>query len=444
MEKFVLIGAGSALFMRGLVADIVRRNEECDLALVDVAPEALQAAEQLARKMIEARKAPIGLSASTDRREALNGATVVICTIAVGGAKASEQDGVIPRKYGVFQTIADTVMPGGTVRALRMIPVMVAVAEDVCDLAPTALFFSYSNPMTPLCRAVRKVTDAPLVGLCSGVDGTARHLARALGVTIDEVSYAASGINHLTWFTEFQVNGKDAMPDLHRAAAEKLASLEHGAELYRKALEEVGPFSWQLFEAFGAYPAPGDRHVIEFFPHLFRDGKYYGKTLGVDVYNFESWVEFCRKVTDEMRLEALSKAPLPDNYFETIGGERSMVVDMLESIRRDAGRVYSVNLPNRGQIPNLPDGAIVESPAVADRSGLRSVPQRPLPSGVVGTMATRLAWVETVVEAALEGSREKFIQALVLDGAADSIGKAAALADEFLVAQAEYLPQFRT
>ncbi|MCX6377472.1 MAG: alpha-glucosidase/alpha-galactosidase, partial [Armatimonadetes bacterium] len=123
MEKFVLIGAGSALFMRGLVADIVRRNEECRLALVDVAPEALRVAEQLAKKMIEARKSPVRLSASTDRREALKGATVVICTIAVGGAKASEQDGVIPRKYGVFQTIADTVMPGGTVRALRMKPV---------------------------------------------------------------------------------------------------------------------------------------------------------------------------------------------------------------------------------------------------------------------------------------------------------------------------------
>jgi alpha-galactosidase len=244
---------------------------------------------------------------------------------------------------------------------------MVAIAEDVCDLSPTALFFSYSNPMTPLCRAVRKVTDAPLVGLCSGVDGTARHLAKTLGVTPDEVSYAAAGINHLTWFTEFQVNGKDAMPDLHRVAAEKPASLEHGPEVDRKVLEEVGPFSWQLFETFGAYPAPGDRHVIEFFPHLFRDGKYYGKTLGVDVYNFESWVEFCRKVTDEMRLviaekmEGLPREKLAESEVErfarAIAASTAEMADQGTNRKRVAPEILEARAKAQTRMSDLLDKA---------------------------------------------------------------------------------------
>ena len=443
MERFVLVGAGSALFTRGLVADLVGRNEQCRLAVVDIAPEALEVAERLAAKMIEATGAPVELVASTERRDVLADATAVICTIAVGGAQASEQDGVIPRKYGVWQTIGDSVMPGGTARALRSIPAMVAIAEDVCELAPDALFFNYSNPMTPICRAVRKATGAQVVGLCTGVDSTARHLANVLGAALDEVSYSAAGINHLTWFTEFRVNGEDAFPRLRELAAEKLSSLEGGAEVDRKVLEDIGPFSWQLFELLGAYPAPGDRHIIEFFPHLFRDGKHYGKTLGVDIYSFESWIGFCREITDQMREEALSKEPLPRDYFERIGGERSMAFEIVDSVRRDAGRVYSVNVPNRGQIPNLPEEAVVESPAAANASGLRPIPQAPLPSGIVGTLATRLAWVETVVEAALEGSRDKFVQALLLDGAVDSIDKAGALADEFLAAQAQFLPRFR-
>jgi alpha-galactosidase len=446
LEKVVLVGAGSALFTKGLVADLVGRDEACELALVDIAPEALEVAERLARKMIETRKSPVRVTAALDRREVLKDATLVICTIAVGGAKASEQDGVIPRKYGIYQTIADSVMPGGTARALRTIPQMVAIAEDVCDLAPNALFFNYANPMIAICRAVRKATDAQIVGLCTGVDSTARGLATTLGAILDDVRYTAAGVNHLTWFTHFRINGEDAMPRLRQVAAEKLAPLaafDQGALEVGRDVLEGSPFSWRLFELFGAYPAPGDRHVIEFFPQLFRGGKYYGKTLGIDIYNFESWVVFCQEMADQMRQEAFLNGPLPDDYFQRIGGERSMAFGILDSMRRDLGQVYSANVPNRGQIPNLPEDAVIECPAIADGSGLRPMLLDALPSGITGLLATRLAWVEATVEAALEGSRDKFIQALLLDGAVDSLATASALADDFLSAQAELLPQFQ-
>ena len=426
----VLIGAGSTVFTRGLVADLILRTRETELALVDIDSEALAVAEGLSRKMIEAKRAPVRLSATTDRREVLHGATAVICTIAVGGRRAWEQDVLIPRKYGIFQPVGDTVMPGGTSRALRMIPAMVAIAEDVLDLAPNALFFNYGNPMACVCRAVRKATGADIVGLCHGVSGVASYLASALGVSPSRLEYNAVGMNHLTWFTEVRADGADAIPRLREIAAAK------------SERQDDNPFSWHLFQLFGAFPAVLDRHITEFFPQFFASGKYYGRMLGVDAYSFEDRIRHGDRIYEEMKEVALSGDPLPADYFDRIGGEHEQVVEIIEAIRTDAGRIYSANLPNLGQVPNLPADAIVESPAFADASGLQAIRQRPLPPGIAGTLAARLAWVETVVEAALEGSRDKFIQALVIDGSVDSLDTATRLADELLAAHAQHLPQF--
>jgi alpha-galactosidase len=438
MEKYVLIGAGSAMFTRGLLADMIRQGEPCELALVDIDPAALEVAERLAAKMVALSGAPVRLSAATDRRQVLPGATVVICTIGVGGRRAWEQDVLIPRKYGVYQPVGDSVMPGGTSRALRMIPAMVAIAQDVQALAPQALFFNYGNPMAPVCRAVRKATGANMVGLCHGVFGVARHLARALDVTVERLTYSAVGMNHLTWFVEVRLDGQDAMPRLRELAATRKNARAHEISSFA----DFAPLSWHLLELFGGFPAAMDRHVTEFFPQFVSAGRYYEHTLGVDAFSFEGTIAAGDRIFAEMKQTALSDEPLPADYFERIGGEHEQVLEIVRSIRGESGRVYSVNLPNRGQVPNLPAEAIVESPAVADGAGLRPIVQPPLPAGIVGTLATRLAWVETVVEAALEGSRRKFVQALVLDGAVSSLDVAERLADELLTVQAAHLPQF--
>jgi alpha-galactosidase len=324
-------------------------------------------------------------------------------------------------------------MPGGTSRALRMIPSMVAIAEDVLDLAPNALFFNYGNPMGPVCRGVRKATGANMVGLCHGVFHVAHFLSHVLGAQIE---YAAVGMNHLTWFTEVRIDGRDAMPRLMQIADEKIA------QLGERPPDELDVFTWQMIKLFGAFPAVLDRHITEFFPQFFRNGDYYGKKLGVDAFSFEGTIAGGDQIFDEMKEVAASKDPLGEEFFERIGGEHEQVMEIIESIRTDAGRVYSANLPNTGQVPNLPMEAIVESPAIADKSGMHPIDQNPLSAGIVGTLATRLAWVETTVEAALEGSRDRFVQALVLDGAVDSMETAEKLADELLSALAEYLPQF--
>ena len=452
-EKVVLIGAGSAMFTRGLTADFLQRDWDAQLALVDLQPEALAVAEGLTRKMLQARKSKVKLTASTDRRSVLKGATAVICTIGVGGRRAWEQDVFIPRKYGVFQPVGDSVMPGGASRSLRMIPAMVDIAKDILDLAPTALFFNYGNPMTTVCRGVRKATGANIIGLCHGVNHVGSYLAGVLDAPREAFQYTAVGLNHLTWFVEAGVRGGDAMPRLREIAGRRASASVDAAELGARFAEagtapgaEVArdnPFSWQLCALFGAFPAVLDRHVCEFFPQFFSTGKYYGKTLGVDCYSFEQTIAYGDREYDEMRKMALSSQPLSQDYFDKLGGEHEQALDILESIRGNDSRVYSVNLPNRGRVPELPEEAVLEGPALATGGTLRPVAVPPLSSGVAGILAGRLACAETIVDAALEGSREKFIQALLLDGSIRSLEAAAKLADELLAAQAAFLPQFK-
>ncbi|MCB9113900.1 MAG: hypothetical protein M9936_01080 [Caldilinea sp.] len=440
-ERIVLIGAGSAVFTAGLIADLIRLGQRADVALVDPNPGALNVAIHLAQKMIAASGAPLTLRAALDRRDVLPGATAVICTVGVGGRRAWEQDVFVPRRYGIYAPVGDTVGPGGSSRALRMIPAMVDIARDVLDLAPDALFFNYGNPMAPVCRAMRKATGAPVVGLCHGVMETARYLARSLDVDVADLRYMAAGINHLTWFTQVAVGEEDAMPRLRAIAVERAAeapaALPAGDSPYESP--EDNPFTWRLMHWFGAFPAVLDRHVTEFFPQFFRDGSFWHKRLGVDAFSFEGTIADGDETFAEMSAVALSDDPLPAEYLAQFGGEHEQVMDIIRAVRTDSGLVVSANLPNAGQAPSLPQDVIVEGPARVDRHGVTALPQPALPAAITGTLATRYQWVETIVESALERSRDKFVQALVLDGAVSSIDQAAALADDLLAAQARYL-----
>ncbi len=440
-EKIVLIGAGSAMFTRGLVADVLRHGWEGELALVDIDPGALEVAERLARKMLDARRAPLTLQAATDRREVLSGATAVICTVGVGGRRAWERDVYVPRRHGIYQPVGDTIMPGGSSRALRMIPAMVDIARDVLNLAPSALFFNYGNPMSAVCRGIRQATGAPVIGLCHGVNHVAHYIASALEVPVEKLKYTALGINHLTWFTEVRIDGQDVMRRLRAIAREKRERRGKTPD-WQPDVEDY--FTWQLVDLVGAFPAVLDRHVCEFFPRLFSaKGSYYGKTLGVDAFSFEKCIEWGDQVFAEMQEIARSDKPLPANFFDSFSGEHEKVTDIIAGIRNDKGEIFSANLPNRGQIPNLPEDAVVESPAVADAGGLRPIAQPPLAQVLAGTLVQKFLWVETIVEAALESSREKFAQALLIDGAVESIDQAHRLADDLMAAQSEYLPQFK-
>ena len=445
MTKIALVGAGSAVFTKGLVADLIARGEETTIGLVDPDPVALEVATGLATKMIRSRNAPIQLESSTARDDVFPGADAIICTVGVGGRKAWLADVRIPRQYGIYQPVGDTIMPGGLSRALRMIPAMVDIASDMLRLCPHALFFNYGNPMSAVCRGVRKATGAPVIGLCHGVFHVAATIARVLGVDVASLRYTAVGINHLTWFTEVRSAGRNLMPALREYGRAKLEELFDGAALPNNGATAptANPASWLLLETFGAFPAVLDRHVCEFFPHLYsREGAYFGKTLGTDCFSLERTIEDGDEAFAEMQAIASGRVEIPDEYFDRSSGEHEQVVEIIDSIRADRGTIYSANLPNKGQVPNLPADAVVESPVTADGSGLRAIQQPPLTPGVAGTLQRPFAAVEAIVGAALSGSREEFVQALLIDGSVQGHREAGRLADELLAVHAEHLPQF--
>ena len=428
-RKIVLVGAGSAMFTQGLVADMILSPDmgPWELGLVDIDPQALETAEGLSRRMVEARGADIAISASTDRRDVLPGADVVVMTVGVGGRRGWEKDVFIPRKYDIYQPVGDSVMPGGISRAMRMIPALVDIARDVQHLCPDALFINYSNPLTANCWAIRKATGVPVVGLCHGQFSVERQLAEFIGAPPEEVTSLYAGLNHLTFFFDLRWNGRDAWP----LVRERLASASYD-----------NPFSWSIFQTYGAYPAVNDRHVSEFFPERFPEGRYYGKTLGVDAYSVEGTIAWGDKIYADMRAQALGEEPLDEEVFDRAEGEHELLIDILRSMERDDRRVYSVNLPNRGAVPNLPYEAILEMPAAATATGLRPLQIPDFPDPLAAIITRKLSATLLTVEAALAGDRGLFVEALLADGAVRDPEVARQMAEELLEAHRQDLPNF--
>lgn len=450
-RKIVLLGAGSAVFTTKLIADLIKSKERWDLGLVDISEENLEVARRLAERMIRLTDAPIRIAATTERRDVLAGSDVIVSTIAVGGRRAWEADVFVPREFGIYQPVGDSVMPGGISRALRQAPVLVAAAEDIADLCPDAWFFNYANPMTANCRAVRKATPVKVIGLCHGVFGVERTLARFIGAAPADVASIAVGVNHLTWLLDLRWRGLDAWPLVRRELARQAGEVfeETLGEAYadadagdRSGSVEDSPFSWELFKLYGAFPAVLDRHVTEFFPEMCRKGAYYGKTLGTEVFSIEGTIENGDRSFARMQEMAFEDAPLPEHLLKGGTGEHEQLLDILMSLWKNQARVYSVNLPNEGQVRNLPEGAVLESPALVNGSGFYPLGIGEIPTGIASTLVRRLASVELTVDAALTGNLDLFVQALIADGAVTVPGEARRLALALLDAQKAHLPQF--
>jgi len=447
--KIVLIGAGSAVFTKGLVADLIAAPElgPWELGLVDIDPEALEVAEGLAQRMVRATgehgaDVEIAVSASVDRRDLLPGADVVVTTIGVGGRRAWEADVFIPRTYGIYQPVGDTVMPGGISRAMRMVPALVAIARDVAELCPGAWFFNYSNPMTVNCWAVREATGVPVIGLCHGTFDVSRELARFVGAPPEEVTTRFAGLNHLTFIHDLRRHGRDMWPVARERLGSYVGRLAEPTTVgsATRPTWADNPFSWSLFSAYGAYPAANDRHVTEFFPERFPGGSYYGKTLGVDAFSFEGTIAGGDREYSHMREQALGRAPLDEWIFKHSVGEHEQLLHIIRAMRYDTRELFAVNLPNGGAVPNLPPDAVLELPAVATAVGLLPVRTPDLSDELAGIITRRLASVRLTLRAALTGDRTAWVEALLLDGAVTDRATAEALVEEMAAAQRPYLP----
>jgi alpha-galactosidase len=427
--KIVIVGAGSVAFTPALLSGfgVDHRYQGSTLGLVDVDESALDLVTRFARRVSEELDLDWQIEASTDRQEVLPGAQVVTTAIGVGGLEAWVQDVEIPHKYGIIQPVGDTSGPGGLARALRHIPVLVELAQDMERLCPQATLYNFTNPLTVLTQAVNARTAVRCVGLCIGPELTWEHLCRVLDVDRAQTSAVIGGINHCHWVLNLRVQGQDALPKLCAALAE-----HDGGQ----------PLCATLFRRFGAYPGPGDGHVAEFYPQLI------GPLLA-DAEAFQGGaIRNVRRTYPQLRAKmaaiAEGRDPIDASSFaEELAWEHTQLLDLLVSEQDDLGQVFYVNLPNQGYIHNLPDGVAVEIPARVDAAGIHPFALGDLPLPILPGMLHKVSSLGLIIEAALEGSREKAVQAYLNDPYCTDIEAGAKLVNELIDAQLAYLPRFR-
>jgi alpha-galactosidase len=451
MHSLVLIGAGSAVFTRGLLADLISATDlgDWEIRLVDTAEVPLRKAVGLAERMIAARGVGnmIRVTGSLDRADVLPGADFVVTCVGVGGRPGWQADHEICMRHGVYQPVGDSVLPGGISRLLRTTPVLVDIARDVAELAPEAFFFNYSNPMTANVTAMARYAGVEdVVGLCHGMHHVQHHLAAFVGAPFAETSTLYAGINHLTFIYDFRWNGEDAWPLVRTKVDRELAEPPDPDDLGNIFADGTkawhNPFSWELFRRYGAFPAAEDRHVTEFFPERWANGKYYGKTLGVDAFSVPEILDWGERRYQSMIDQADGTVPLDESIFDRSSGEQEQLIAIIRSVLTDSRQMFSCNVLNRGSVPGLPDDAALEIPGVATARGIRPIAVPDLPLPLTAILARRLSSVYLAIVAAMTGDRDLVVESVIADGAVTDPDAAAALTDALLDAQQQYLPRF--
>ncbi|MFW6189240.1 MAG: alpha-galactosidase [Planctomycetota bacterium] len=437
MARIVFIGAGSLGFTRRLVRDILTFPllEDSTLALVDIDEERLDFARKACNAIIEKGDYPATVEATTDRREVLEGADAVICTILAGGIDVFRHDLEIPKKYGVDTNIGDTRGPSGIFRALRTIPVMLDICRDIEELCPKAILLNYTNPMAMLCRAMQRETEVQVTGLCHSVQGTARMLAGWIDAPPEETTYVCGGINHQAWYVDFEWNGEDAYPLLK----EKVANDD---EIYNEEIVRN-----EMFLKLGYYVTESSGHNSEYNwwfrkrPELIE--KYCepgtGWNPGEYAYIVRKYEE--RKNTWQQQVQEWFEEGAP------ISLERGheYAAHIVNAWMGGQPFEFNGNVPNTGLIPNLPQEACVEVPVLANRRGFSPMHVGELPPQCAVLNQVNVAVEEMAVEAALTGDPEPVFHAVVHDpltAAVLSMEEAKQMTQEMLEQNAEHLPQF--
>ena len=436
----VLIGAGSSVFAKGLILDLIgRKDEQWQLSLVDIDEKSLEAIYSLGSKMIKQKGADIILDRSTDRKDVLGGADYVVTTIGVGGRRAWEQDVFIPRKYGLFQAVGDATGPGGVSRTMRMIPPMVEIARDMQKFCPGAFFFNFANPMTQICQAVTQATGYPVAGLCHGVPNGKRRVAHLMGVPEEALSIQAAGLNHMVYIYDIRYEGRDYFPDiidkLSKVAGQRVIGLDND--------RVFGPLTEQFIRDYHTVVVSNDRHFAEFHAWCFEEKGYYGKTLGVDAFSFEETIGEGDITYEETAKYARWEGDLPEEVFMREEGEQEQLTGIIDSMLYDRKKIFYINLPNQGAIPAINDRSVIERDTVVSAAGLcpLACPSYPMP--LTGFISVWLGIYDLMNEAALTGNPQLMLDAMCAEGYIRDVKKGRQMVDELIKAQISYLPQFR-
>jgi alpha-galactosidase len=439
VTKIAFIGAGSTVFAQKLLADIIRFPELADatVALHDIDDERLRTSDIVSRKIARQLGASPTIEATTDRRQALDGADFVMSMFQVGGYRpATVTDFEIPKKYGLRQTIGDTLGIGGIMRSLRTIPVLLDLCRDMEEICPDATFLNYVNPMAMNCWAIDRASSIRTIGLCHSVPHTAHHLAGDIGVPADEVSYLVAGINHVAFFLKFERDGEDLYPRLREF-------VESGKVAPRNYMPWplTDQVRYEVFRRLGYFVTESSEHFSEFVPWFIkRDRPDLIERFNIPLDEYPRRCEWRIEGWEKLRSELESSdEPIELDTQEDYG---PLIVHSM--VTGQPRTVYG-NVPNHGLIDNLPDGCCVEVPCLVDANGVQPTYVGALPPQLAALMQTNINAQALTVEAALTGEREHIYHAAMMDphtSAELDLDQIWAMVDELIDAHGDLLPPF--
>lgn len=451
--RIVFIGGGSYQWTPKLLLDIADTPSlaEAEIVIEDIDPRPIPDLVDFVHHIARVRQVDLRATGTTDQRAALEGADHVVVCISTGALDSMQHDLVIPERYGIRQSVGDTVGPGGILRGLRNIPVMLGIARDMEDVCPDAWLLNLTNPMTTLTRAVLRDTSVTAIGLCHEVTIALYTLSQILDCDPREMNPTVAGINHLPFVTALDVDGEDGLAMLRDVLADPDArarplairgitgheAVSAGGAFTVDSLLASNRVKVELFERFGVLPAAGDRHLVEFFPGFLTEESDWGARWGVHLTSIDDRRQWLAHYIREFeRLRGTDDLPREPS------GE--MVAAVVDSRLRDRAREIPLNIANHGQVPDLPADVVVESMVTVDARGTRGRDVTPLPTVLAEQVRRVSAAQELVVEAAVSGDRTLVRDALLLDPLAgridyDTLGR---MADDLLDATAAWLPQF--
>lgn len=437
MKKITFIGAGSLVFTRNLVKDLMGMEafRDAELCLMDIDEKRLQYSGRCVQKIINAFHNPAVITMTTNRREALKGADGIICTVYNGGNDVLQTEVDIPYKYGVSMNVGDTRSVAGIFRALRNIPLMLDICRDMEEICPDAVLLNYTNPMGMLCSAMQKYTSVLVTGLCHSVVNTADMLAGWIGAPIEEIDYTCAGVNHQAFYLEFKWNGKDAYPLLR----DKLRDPQILNE------EQVRN---EIFRQFGYYVTESSGHSSEYCA-WFRKRKDLmekycthgtGWNPGEHAFAVNNRIKREETLYEDMdkwlREEEIDREPSGEyaaHIFNAIFGDRKPFV-------------FNGNVINEGCITNLPENVCVEIPMLASRDGLKKIFVGKLPDNIAILVNTTARVENLVVEACMEKDKEKVINAVQMDplcSAVCSLQEIRDMCEELFMTNRKYLGEYK-
>jgi len=437
-KRIVLVGAGSAQFGVGTVADILISKvlSGGTIVLHDINPESLDTVRQACQMAIDEMKLDFSLEATTSRPEALENADFVIISIEVGDRfKLWEQDYEVPRKCGNRQIFGENGGPGGLFHSLRIIPPVIDICDDIQKICPNAWVINFSNPMSRICLAIKRKFGSKVkaVGLCHEISFAENYLPEMLNTPFSNLEIKAGGLNHFGILLEvrYKDTGTDAYPDIREKGRAYFDTVRASDEIRYDRADRSLALVMEMLRIYNYLPYTHDSHFGEYIQWAWECADHARIREFYEIYKL-----FC--LEQPKQLERIVEEKQPANMWLSPSGERA--IPIIEGIVTDSKHYeLSVNLPNEGIIENLPQDLVVECAATVDKNGVHGVKLGEIPSGLAGLMRNQATVQDLTVEAALTGSKQKALEALLADPVVDSLSSAEKMLDEILQLQGQYV-----